>query len=768
MVRFPALGLALVFAAASLAVPQAQRVATVDQYLAPAYPYELVAARKADRIAWIAYERGRRNVYTAAAPAFTPQRVTANLQDDGVDLTSLSISNDGSVVVFVRGHDPNRDGWVANPASSADGAERNVWAARTAGGPSTGSGQARVWRIARNVTGQPRLSPDGRSVLYVKDGQIYRAPVAQPAVPTAADKGERPFFTVYGTNSNPRWSPDGSKIAFVSNRGDHSFIGMYDVRARTVSYVAPGVDFDSSPTWSPDGRRIAFIRRPGSTFGQQIAQAANAEGRGGRGRGGVPGGGRGQGRGGQQPDAPQSGIPGLARATFTGGYTLSFWVADAVPHLAGVSSQPDPEAQEFWHGQAGDDPFARVNAIEWAGDHVIFQLEPEEWIRYYSVPIAGRSAGSGQAAAAPTLLTPGDGMVENISLSSDGRHLYYSTNAGDIDRRHVWKVPTSGGAAVQITTGKAIETYPAALGSGSRIALLSADTNRPQSVGVVAATGGDVKVIFPKLSAEFPAAAHVVPENVTLKAADGLQFNNQLFVPKDIRPGERRPAVIFVHGGPQRQMLLGYHYRHFYHLAYGVNQWLAAQGYVVMSVNYRSGIGYGRSFRTAANTGGRGNSEYQDVLAAGKYLQMRPDVDPERVGIWGLSYGGILTAQALARNSDIFKVGVDLAGVHLRGNSIEPGNVSYESSAISQIGKWKSPVLLVHGDDDRNVAFSQTTGLVQLLRAHDIYHELIVFPDDVHDSLLYSRWIYTFDRMDAFLRKFLGTTRKMTTSEPQK
>jgi dipeptidyl-peptidase 4 len=272
-----------------------------------------------------------------------------------------------------------------------------------------------------------------------------------------------------------------------------------------------------------------------------------------------------------------------------------------------------------------------------------------------------------------------------------------------------------------------------------------------------------VKVLFPKLGASFPAAEHVVPENVTLTAEDGVKFNNQLFVPANLRPGDKRPAVIFVHGGPVRQMLLGYHYRHFYHLAYGVNQWLASKGYVVLSVNYRSGIGYGRSFRMAPNTGGRGNAEYRDVLAAGKYLQGRPDVDPARVGIWGLSYGGVLTAQALARNSDIFKVGIDLAGVHLWGSSIEPESVSFQSSAIGAIQNWKSPVLLVHGDDDRNVAFSQTTGLVQLLRAHDVYHELIVFPDDVHDSLLYSRWIYTFDRMDAFLQRFIGGGSRITT-----
>jgi dipeptidyl aminopeptidase/acylaminoacyl peptidase len=160
------------------------------------------------------------------------------------------------------------------------------------------------------------------------------------------------------------------------------------------------------------------------------------------------------------------------------------------------------------------------------------------------------------------------------------------------------------------------------------------------------------------------------------------------------------------------------------------------------------------------NGGQRGNAEYRDVLAAGQYLQTRPDVDPKRVGIWGLSYGGVLTAQALARNSDIFAAGVDLAGIHLWGNTIDPKEVSYQSSSVSAIDKWKSPVLLVHGDDDRNVAFSQTTGLVQLLRAHNIPYELIVFPDDVHESLLFSRWMYTLGRMETFMRRYLNPESK--------
>jgi dipeptidyl aminopeptidase/acylaminoacyl peptidase len=245
---------------------------------------------------------------------------------------------------------------------------------------------------------------------------------------------------------------------------------------------------------------------------------------------------------------------------------------------------------------------------------------------------------------------------------------------------------------------------------------------------------------------------------------DGLEIHNQLFLPGDLKPGERRPALIFVHGGPVRQMMPGYHYMQFYHWAYAYNQWLASQGYVVLSVNYRSGIGYGRSFRNAPNTGGRGNAEYQDVVAAGKYLQSRADVDPTRVGIWGLSYGGVLTSQALARNSDIFVAGADLAGVHLWGNSLDSAAVSYRSSTISAIDGWKSPVFLVHGDDDRNVDFAQTVGLVQLLRARNVYYELLVIPDDLHESMLHSRWMDTWNRIGVFLKRFVWDKQPALTS----
>jgi dipeptidyl-peptidase-4 len=738
---------------------------TIAQFLKPGLPIELVSARNADRIAWIAYEEGKRNVFTAAAPNFVPVRVTSFLKDDGNDLTGLRISSDGMTVAFVRGSAPNNMGWVANPTSDPDGAERAIWATRV-------NKPGAAWRLAEGSN--PELAPDGSSVLYVNQGQIYRARVAATPGSTPIEKGEKPFITAWGTNSGPRWSPDGSKIAFTSDRTNHSFIGIYDMKTRTVIFLSPGVDRDTNPVWLPDSKHLIFVRRPGVPFGMQ--SQGTATGRGAPGEAAAPGrqggamspaaaaaaaqsaagrrggSGQGQGRGGRGDEppipanAPNAQVPGLYRAAFVGGYTLSLWNADVATG----------EAQEFWHPGADEKALTgNPNNLQWAGEHLIFQFQPQgdEWERYYALSLAGGSVTSVQ-------LTTTNGLIENatsVALSKDGKTLYYCTNAGDIDRRHIWAVPTSGGTPKQITAGEGIENVPVALASGKQIAVLSADARRPMSVGLWPAEGGGTeKVIYPKLDADFPLAAQAVPTNVTLKAEDGVEFHNQLFLPKDIKPGEKRPALIFVHGGPARQMLLGWHYLSFYHVFYGVNQWLTAKGYIILSVNYRSGVGYGRSFRQAPNTGARGNAEYRDVLAAGRWLAAREDVDPARVGIWGLSYGGLLTAQALARNSDIFKAGVDLAGVHLEGSSLDSNEVSYQASSISEIDRWKSPVLLVHGDDDRNVPFAQTVGLVQLLRARNVYHELIVFPDDVHETLLHSRWIYTFARMEAFLKKFLG------------
>jgi dipeptidyl aminopeptidase/acylaminoacyl peptidase len=809
LIRFSIVSIA---AAAFLLRPLASappKVPSYQQFLSPASPQELVAARKVDRLAWVDYAEGKRNAYTAVAPLFAPVRLTNFLKDDGIMMSGIKISDNGATVVFLRGEAPNREGWSPNPSADPNGPEHAVWAART-------SGTGGAWRVVDATN--PELAPDGSAILFVKGGQILRAKVTPVKPASEVDRGEKAFITEWGVQSDPKWSPDGRKIAFVSTRSDHSFIVVYDVATRSVKYMSPSVDFDTEPMWLPDSKHLVYIRRPGLPFGQQAQQgaggiglpngpalqtpaAAAPGGRGGR-RGGqgavapasqtptATASGRGGEQAGQAASTPAvvNNSPGLMQATFKGGYTLAFYKADVTTG----------DAQETWHNQPNDTIVSNVGNGRLAGDLVIFQFgggrggggrggrgarggaagtaapatapattaaapatpapPVDEWDRYYALNVM-------DSAARPVLLTTTDGLIEDrtsIALSADGKTFYYCTNAKDIERRHIWAVPAGGGTPAQLTTGEGVELYPAPLASGKYLATLSASWNLPQSVGVWklatdASAGAPAaqKIVFPTSRPGFPMDAHVKPEIVLTKAADGLEIHNQLFLPADLKPGERRPAIVFVHGGPQRQMMPAYHYMQFYHWAYGINEWLASQGYIVMSINYRLGIGYGRSFRTPGNTGAGGNAEYQDVVAGGKYLQTRADVDPNRIGIWGLSYGGLLTSQALARNSDIFKAGVDLAGVHLQGSSLDPAAVSYKSSAISAIDGWKSPVLLIQGDDDRNVAFQQMTGLVQLLRQRDVYYELIVFPDDVHESLLHSRWIYTLGRMETFLHKFL-------------
>jgi dipeptidyl aminopeptidase/acylaminoacyl peptidase len=792
-------------AAAFLAVPLVSappKVPAYQQFMSPASPQELVAARKVDRVAWVDYAEGKRNAYTAVAPLFAPVRLTNFMKDDGIMMSEIKISDDGSTVIFLRGERPNRDGWSPNPSADPNGPEHAIWAART-------SGTGGAWRVVDATA--PELAPDGSAILFVKAGQIYRAKLTPVKPATEVDRGEKAFITEWGVQSDPKWSPDGRKIAFVSTRTDHSFVVVYDVATRSAKYMSPSVDFDTMPMWLPDSKHLVFVRRPGLPFGLQAQQGAGGLGlpngpaltiAPGAPTSAAPGG-RGGGRRGNQaapaPAAPTPAIaslatppavvnnsPGLMRATFRGGYTLAFYKADVATG----------DAVETWHNQPNDTLVTNLAGARLAGDFAIFpfavggfgrggrgngggdatgtgtrgataatpaappanQPPADEWDRYYALNVMDSSAR-------PVLLTTTDGLIENqtsVAVSADSKTFFYCTNAKDIERRHVWAVPVAGGTPVQITTSEDVENNPAPLASGKYLATLSASWNMPQSVGVwkmasdgPSAAAASQKIIFPASLQGFPKDAHVKPEIVITKAADGLEIHNQLFLPKNLKPGERRPAIVFVHGGPVRQMMPAYHYMQFYHWAYGINQWLADQGYVVLSINYRSGVGYGRSFRQAPNTGGAGNSEYQDVVAGGKYLQTRNDVDPNRVGIWGLSYGGLLTSQALARNSDIFKAGVDLAGVHLFGSSLDPESVSYKSSTIGAIDGWKSPVLLIQGDDDRNVAFQQMTGLVQLLRARDVYYELIVFPDDVHESLLHSRWIYTLGRMETFLHKFL-------------
>jgi dipeptidyl aminopeptidase/acylaminoacyl peptidase len=267
--------------------------------------------------------------------------------------------------------------------------------------------------------------------------------------------------------------------------------------------------------------------------------------------------------------------------------------------------------------------------------------------------------------------------------------------------------------------------------------------------------------------ADFPSSQLVVPKQVVFKSEDGLEIHGQLFVPTGRT--QAGPALVFMHGGPIRQMMLGFHYMDYYHNAYAMNQYLARQGYIVLSVNYRLGIMYGRAFRQASNASWKGAAEYKDITAAARYLQSLPTVDKTKIGLWGGSYGGYLTAMGLARNSDLFAAGVDFHGVHDWSLFIsefginvtaapdyeEAKKLAYESSPDASVQLWKSPVLLIQGDDDRNVPANQTVDLAQRLRENHVPMEILFFPDEIHGFLMHKTWLKAYGATADFFARYL-------------
>ncbi|MGA6985496.1 MAG: prolyl oligopeptidase family serine peptidase [Terriglobales bacterium] len=713
------LGCSLFFYSAPSSAQTAPRGFSLEQVLSSPFPNNLVAAEHAGRIAWVFSARGERNVWIADAPNFEARQVTHYAGDDGMPIASLRLTPDGRTVVYARGSEANEAGEIADPTSNVEKRVQQVWAADVGKGD-LHSGE----RGSEERSGEPRLlgemgcdhedcediqiSPNGEFAVWSAKKQIWIAPIS------GKEKAKALFFA-RGSNAHAVWSPDGKKIAFVSDRGDHSFIVIYEFGRNTLRYVSPSADRDLYPRWSPDGSQIAFVR----LVGREMKEAL----------------------------IPQTPLP------------WGIWVYD-------IASD---SAREIWKSGSGLDDslplLTEERSFKFAAkNRIVFSSEQDGWNHLYSV-----ATSSGPVA----LLTPGKFETEDVALSADKTSVIYSSNQHDvdpldIDRRHLWRVGVEGGTPEALTHGATMEWTP--LEVAGKVVCLGSSATTPAMPYVVYAQGREM-IAKSALPADFPSALLVTPKQVIFKAADGWEIHGQLFEPKfepktEPKSGPR-PALIFIHGGSERQMMLGFHYMGYYHNAYAMNQYLASRGYVVLSVNYRTGIMYGRHFFAPPDGGPRGGAEYKDIVAAGKYLQSLPGVDSKRIGLWGGSYGGYLTAMGLAHDSDTFAAGVDFHGVHdwsaFTENYPEDASdrdaalkLAFQSSPNAAIAGWRSPVLLIQGDDDRDVDFSQTVDLLQRLRAQKVHVEELIFPDEMHGFLLWKNWIRAYGATEEFFGRELG------------
>ncbi|MFB0518676.1 MAG: DPP IV N-terminal domain-containing protein, partial [Acidobacteriota bacterium] len=386
---------------------------TLEDILSTPFPSSLIVSPKVDRVAWVFDICGMRNIWVAEGPDYKARQLTDYDQDDGQEMGELSFSPDGSVIVYVRGGNTNRQGEYPNPTSDPRGAEQAVYAIKVSDG--------KPWRLGRG--NHPVVSPAGDQVVFTYRGQLFIAPL------DGSGKA-KPLFEGRGRNGSQRWSPDGSRLAFVSQRDDHSFIGIYDLKAETITWLMPDVERDDNPVWSPDGRSIACIRFPGRTADDSYGREL--------------------------------------------GFPFAIWVVDV----------ETGKGREVWKCPNDSGGFAQYypdHPFMWAAeDRLLFYSEHEGWMHIYSV-----SAKGGEALC----LTPGECEAEHAALSADRRSLIFNSNCGDIDRRHLWTVPVTGGEAKPLTTGKGNEWSPVAPASGKSIVLICSTASQPAAPAMIPING---------------------------------------------------------------------------------------------------------------------------------------------------------------------------------------------------------------------------------------------------------------------------------------
>jgi dipeptidyl aminopeptidase/acylaminoacyl peptidase len=268
-------------------------------------------------------------------------------------------------------------------------------------------------------------------------------------------------------------------------------------------------------------------------------------------------------------------------------------------------------------------------------------------------------------------------------------------------------------------------------------------------------------------------AALVEPTLVSYPGADGQPVPAYLFVPKDLDRTRKHPAIVWIHGDGVNQNYDGWHVERNYAVYYSFHQYLLQQGYVVLAPDYRGSIGYGSAWREGVymDVGGK---DFKDAAMSADYLQTLPYVDPARIGVWGLSYGGFFTLLAVTERPTTFRAAVDVAGVvdyamyyedpyhggwtaSRIGTPEEHPRVYAQASPVSHVDRLVRPLLILHGTADVNVPYLHSVRLIDelLKQGKGPLVEFMTYPGEFHyftrEHVLRDAWT----RVSAFFDEYL-------------
>lgn len=687
----------------------------LDHVFGFCYSQELASSH--DAIAWVRTCSGIHNVMISQN--FKPPiRLTNFSNDDGLFIEDLTFSVDGDALIFSVS-----PAGRSNPSNNVNPPTRDIMIANLI--------NSEVTVLVRDayllaVSGTGATS----SIIYADGTAVYEQF-------TSSTSPKMLFMVTDGSVTELKLSPDHKKIAFRNHRGDHAFIGIYD-GSNHLHYLNPSFDVDDNIAWSHDNQHLAFVRRLNNNTDE------------------------------------------FGRHTFD---SFSVFVVDT------NDKEPPREVyRDFSIGWptagAGDKPLVWGDA-----SHLIIPSESTGWLHLISVNINN---------SVKIDLTPG--VCENQDWIVDRNSLFVTHNCDDIDSRGISMINITSGERKNIVKGNK-HVVAGMSNSGKGICIFHNDAviwietgiKTPPTVMYRLMDGSLAKKLDPDQPTSFDTSQFVTPQNIEFMSTDGkYHLHGQLWVPTGSL--SKKPAVLYTHGGPQRQMYSAFHYMDCYAQLYAMNQFLTMNGFVVFSINYRMGIGYGHKFRNCEKCGWKGAAEYGDVLAANKYLANQSFVDAAHIGIYGLSYGGLNTLQALTRNSDVFAAGVavapvfnwvsqsrfdgedrtlynpsshglalpigpepDLAGPNWTDAINENIKMAWLSSPVAYVDQLTSPILLIQGDMDEEVAIQESIGLIRALRRRNLAHppELLMFPDEKHGMARYANQLKAYQQAAIFFKKHL-------------
>jgi len=332
-----------------------------------------------------------------------------------------------------------------------------------------------------------------------------------------------------------------------------------------------------------------------------------------------------------------------------------------------------------------------------------------------------------------------DGQSEDIGYgvdlpewSHDGQEIVFSSNRDSISERQIWTVDL-GGEVESVTSIPGSNVSPRWSPDDGKIAFIHSGPYESIDIWLADLMKEETVQLTNSMPKAFTRERMMVSEGVTFRSVEDWDIHARLFIPKKILKGVKYPAIVWVHGGPGRQMRYGWHPMKSYSIFDAFHQYLLQKGYIILYVDYRGSIGYGKRYEQGSYLR-VGVNDCLDVVNGAEYLKSLDFVDPDRIGVWGISYGGYMVLNALTKHPDVFRMGINIAGIFdfeldralefmplMGGVPEENQERYYNASPINFVDNLKSPLFNFQGTGDKAVSFKQMDKIVSTLVEKEKY-----------------------------------------------